>query len=1192
MLGNALIQSKDYVLLFYMLSLVTFSFISIFLIRKKSVFNWTYLGIAGFSLGAKAFVDIVSLSVGTSYFTKIPAVVFMLAAYLCLSEFARDGFCKITNKKFSRLYLIALLCLCFGSISFGFDVFYGIITVVFGFFGVVASAGVMIMFYKRQKKRNNNMIFVVAAAFLYGLVTLVNLPKMDIFPTDSINREMVFKWIPVPTELIEAGIIFFISLFIYFYYKKKLRLSFEEQTERKNSFFRRMAALLLCVIVIGFFLTGFFGERKQEEEQNRLSLLSKAAAGAIDQQVLTEAVNVYKNDGAEAFVKTAQYKSLSEILTDFLEDNPADSVRLMIRSKDEYYVLLNSKREMLGTPYQQVPEELTDAFVKVQTIATAPYEDEYGSFVSGYTPLPDTAGNVIAVVSVNQTYENYLFHIYSYRLFGIYIVMLSLAIGFIVMLNNKSKLDYENAARKSEKMFEETQRYSKMGSFTADKNGVFRYWSKQMYPIHNQDERDGILTGDEYFSKVNQEDLAVVKEKIKNSFESGQGSDFEYRFEMPDGTEKYLYCRIHIKKDANRKPKYITGILQDITARKQADATTRRNLQLMQTLIDSIPNPIYYKNPGGVYLGCNDAYAALLEREKDEIVGKTVYDLSDDTFAKKQTESDRRLLEDKQIQSFELAFSAKSGRQYVFIVLKAPFENEAGQLSGIIGTYVDVTVRKGIEQELIGAKEEAERANTAKSEFLANMSHEIRTPLNAVIGFSELLVASSLDNKQRSYVESINVAGKSLLTLINDILDLSKIEAGMMEIQLAPVNPVNIFHELEQIFRQKIRSKNLELKFDIEEDLPKALLLDETRLRQVLLNLVGNAVKFTDQGYILLKVRKQYCDITDGSRLNLHIEVTDTGIGIKESEYEKIFDTFKQQTGQSSRKYGGTGLGLSITKKLVEMMNGKIHVKSDLGRGSTFVIELNNVDVAASNEVPSEDTSLQHDKTIFCKATVLVVDDVESNRSLLKELLGRRGLDVITADNGYEATVVAEEALPDVIVMDIRMPVMDGYKATEIIKQSSITKHIPVVALTASTISNGTAKEDQIFDGFLPKPVSSRKLLGELSKYIKTVREEKEPPVAGEPLMTVEILDNITEKLKNEINQNILPVSKKLTVVLKTADVNNLIRLLQETGSAYQLNKLTEMSEGLSEAAQSYDVNNIKNCITNINTLLENILEQ
>ncbi len=387
------------------------------------------------------------------------------------------------------------------------------------------------------------------------------------------------------------------------------------------------------------------------------------------------------------------------------------------------------------------------------------------------------------------------------------------------------------------------------------------------------------------------------------------------------------------------------------------------------------------------------------------------------------------------------------------------------------------------------AKESAEYANLAKSEFLANMSHEIRTPLNAIVGFSELLESSITDKKHKRYLEAIKTSGKNLFTLINDILDLSKIEAGKIELQYTPTNPRMILNEIQEIYKLNIDRKNLQFVIDIDEHLPSTLLLDETRYRQVLLNLVGNAVKFTDNGYIKLSVNQTYK--TDFQNIiDLIISVEDTGIGIPEKEQKNIFAAFQQQASQSFSQFDGTGLGLSISKRLVEMMNGRISVKSKVGQGSTFEIVLKDTRVSEEEILFIEKKSFNIENTAFEDGKVLVVEDVESNRNMIKDLLLRVNLKVMTAENGQEALLIAEEFQPDVILMDIRMPVMNGIEATKQLKKNSKTENIPVIALSASVLASDIPTLTEIgFEEYLPKPVVLKKLISTLSQYLNFINK-------------------------------------------------------------------------------------------------------
>ena len=364
----------------------------------------------------------------------------------------------------------------------------------------------------------------------------------------------------------------------------------------------------------------------------------------------------------------------------------------------------------------------------------------------------------------------------------------------------------------------------------------------------------------------------------------------------------------------------------------------------------------------------------------------------------------------------------------------------------------------------------AKAANRAKSEFLANMSHEIRTPMNAILGFCDLLKDSVEDAPSRSYLDAISSSGKTLLALINDILDLSKIEAGKLQLYYEPVNLRLLIGEICQIFSQKAEAKNIDLVTEIEETVPTAIMFDGVRLRQILFNVVGNAIKFTEKGMVKISV----CSSRDNQEKKaLELAVTDTGIGIALEEQEQIFNAFMQSEGQSTRKYGGTGLGLAITKRLVETLGGTVRVASELGSGSTFTFIFTSVTTAhwtPSEIVPS---ILDEDLCQFEPSTLLIVDDVQSNLDLIQGYFARTQHRILLAHNGLEAIEMARTHQPDVIFLDLRMPEMGGKEATQQLQQEEATRDIPIVILTATTAKEDEDELKSFCQGFMRKPVIS-----------------------------------------------------------------------------------------------------------------------
>lgn len=376
----------------------------------------------------------------------------------------------------------------------------------------------------------------------------------------------------------------------------------------------------------------------------------------------------------------------------------------------------------------------------------------------------------------------------------------------------------------------------------------------------------------------------------------------------------------------------------------------------------------------------------------------------------------------------------------------------------------------------------AVKANNAKSEFIANMSHEIRTPLNVILGFSELLAMRIEDQNHLESLNSINVAGNSLLSLINDILDLSKIEAGMMTLLNEDVHLPHLLKEISQIFATGAKKKNLELNIISDEALPQILNLDLKRTRQILLNVVGNAIKFTQSGTVTIQSHLLYHK-KKSHKIGLQISVTDTGIGIPDLDQERIFQSFKQQSESINKDYGGTGLGLSISKKLAEFMGGTLKLASEEGVGSRFTLELFDLAIGEDKKVVKLPNS--YDQIYFNESRILVVDDEELNRMLLNEVLKDRCFEVVCCASGIESYALVKEKVFDLVIMDMVMPKMNGAETARRIRALPAYSHTPIICFSANAIEEEERMANVgIFDDYLIKPVHISSFLTLLDAYL------------------------------------------------------------------------------------------------------------
>ncbi|MFV0445259.1 MAG: response regulator [Planctomycetaceae bacterium] len=568
--------------------------------------------------------------------------------------------------------------------------------------------------------------------------------------------------------------------------------------------------------------------------------------------------------------------------------------------------------------------------------------------------------------------------------------------------------------------------------------------------------------------------------------------DVEERLVWPDGTVTWMSSTKVPLRDGDGQVIGTLGVSRDITGQHRIQEVLEQERDRLRTLIDNLPDLIFIKDDHCRFLTVNRLLVQMYGcQHESELRGKTDYDFRPRDLADIYHEDDQRVIRTGQaLVNREETFRTDDGQQRWVLTTKVPIKLADGRPAGLVGIARDITNRKQAEQELQAAKESAEVANKAKSEFLANMSHEIRTPMNAVLGMTELVLGTDLTAEQRDFLETVHSSAESLMEIINDILDFSKIEAGKVELEAVPYELREMLGDTMKSLGLRAHSKGLELALHVQPDVPEWVVGDPHRLRQVVVNLVGNAIKFTREGEIVFAVSAPQ---QDENCCRLHCVCRDTGIGMTADQQARIFHAFEQADMSTTRKYGGTGLGLAISSRLVDIMGGEIEVHSEVGHGSEFAFEVNLQPAPEGSEHPETPIDISR----LSGMRVLIVDDNQTNRRIVSEMCRNWGL-VPTAVEGAAAAIAALETAAStqtpfhLVLTDAAMPDVDGFTLAQRIHDNIELGGTIVMMLTSlDGVENMRRCEQLGINAYLLKPIKQSELFDAIVLALGVADEDK-----------------------------------------------------------------------------------------------------
>lgn len=688
------------------------------------------------------------------------------------------------------------------------------------------------------------------------------------------------------------------------------------------------------------------------------------------------------------------------------------------------------------------------------------------------------------------------------------------------------------------------------------------------------------LIGKNYSLLVDEDDFPEVSRHYQQQVELGtKETVLEFCIMQKNGKYKWVEQIAILLYDDFGKVSGFQCIVRDIDQSKKLQTGLRemekdkRSYQLLlQAILDNSPSLIFAKDTLGNYLLVNKKFEEVFNLKGTSVIGKNDYYFNPAELADKYREADQWVTANRKMMREIVKLMTHDGPKE-YMLIKFPLFNDYNEITCLCGLAHDVTDQVLKEKELEAAREIAENAEKAQEHFLANVSHEMRTPLNGIMGINNLLASTALDEEQKEYVGAIKETSGTLLVLINDLLDLSKIKAGKLTIEAIDFDLRKLLSHAFTGLQHQAKEKKIDFEIQVASAIPPVLTGDSYRLRQILINLMGNAVKFTQSGFVKLNVSliEKKEDV-----VSIGFEVTDSGIGIQKDKISELFKEFTQTRTDTSRKYGGTGLGLAITQQLVNIQDGTITVESEYGSGSKFIVVIPyGFKNTAAKEEHAEEFNLKNVGKIFKDCHILIVEDNVINQKVVAHPLQKFGAQLVIASNGKEAVDALLKGLkPDLVLMDLGMPVMDGYETTSFIR-NELRSDVPIIAMTASGVTGEKEKcLSYGMNGYLSKPFSMKalfKIIYPILRYIPSgisdfAEEERDNGGIVSQHYDLSFLNEMNDKVYSQeilmrFLQDTSPLLKQLEEKVKNADWLSVFQKAHKLKSGLGLLKMDLMLE-------------------------------